>query len=151
MKISGKVFKSNNSCSNNSGIKTCQNCLSTQFWYILHTGIVKFWYILELLHVINNSGPYQNWTILVRPRIEVVKYKMTMMFTSLSQPAGHLGAFLDTQTLKKNPPGHPNIFVRNPKNLNLKLIIEFFHLLMIPMTLFNDIMPYFDEFIHVQC
>ena len=35
------------------------------------------------------------------------------------------------------------------KNLNLKLIIEFFHLLIIPMTLFNDIMPYFDEFIHV--
>ena len=35
------------------------------------------------------------------------------------------------------------------KNLNLKLIIEFFHPLMIPMTLFNDIMPYFDESIHV--
>ena len=35
------------------------------------------------------------------------------------------------------------------KNLNLKLIIEFFHLLIISMTLFNDIMPYFDEFIHV--
>ena len=35
------------------------------------------------------------------------------------------------------------------KNLNLKLIIEFFHLLIIPMTLFNDIMPYFNEFIHV--
>ena len=35
------------------------------------------------------------------------------------------------------------------KNLNLKLMIEFFDLLIIPMTLFNDIMPYFDEFIHV--
>ena len=35
------------------------------------------------------------------------------------------------------------------KNLNLKLIIEFFHLLIIPMTLLNDIMPYFDEFIHI--
>ena len=35
------------------------------------------------------------------------------------------------------------------KNLNLKLIIDFFYLLIIPMTLFNDIMPYFDEFIHV--
>ena len=34
------------------------------------------------------------------------------------------------------------------KNLNLKLIIEFFHLI-IPMTLFNAIMPYFDESIHV--
>ena len=35
------------------------------------------------------------------------------------------------------------------KNLNLKLIIEFFHLLIIPMRLFNDTMPYFDEVIHV--
>ena len=35
------------------------------------------------------------------------------------------------------------------KNPNLKLIIEFVHLLIIPMTLFNDIMPCFDEFIHV--
>ena len=35
------------------------------------------------------------------------------------------------------------------QNLNLKLIIEFSHLLIIPMTLFNAIMPYFDEFIHV--
>ena len=35
------------------------------------------------------------------------------------------------------------------KNLNLKLIIDFFHLFTIPMTLLNDIVPYFDEFIHV--
>ena len=35
------------------------------------------------------------------------------------------------------------------KNVNLKLIIEFFHLLLISMTLFNDTMPYFDGFIHV--
>ena len=55
--------------------------------------------------------------------------------------------------------GHPNPSketLRTPiflcgisKDLNLKLIIEFFHLHIIPMTLFNDIMPYFDEFIHV--
>ena len=31
----------------------------------------------------------------------------------------------------------------------LKLIIEFSYLLIIPMTLIIDIMPYFDEFIHV--
>ena len=30
-----------------------------------------------------------------------------------SKPAGHLGVFLDTQTLKKHPSRHPNIFVRN--------------------------------------
>ena len=53
--------------------------------------------------------------------------------------SGTLGAVLGTQTLKKD-------FVWN---LNLKLIIDFFHLLIIPMTLFNDIIPYFDEFIHV--
>ena len=35
------------------------------------------------------------------------------------------------------------------KSPNLNLIIEFSHLLIIPMTLFNDIMPYCDEFIHV--
>ena len=35
------------------------------------------------------------------------------------------------------------------ENHNFKLIIEFFHLLIIPMTLCNGIMPYFDEFIHV--
>ena len=56
--------------------------------------------------------------------------------------------------------GHPNPLkepLRTPKinlcgiskNLNLKLIINFFHLLIISMTLFKDIMPYFDEFIHV--
>ena len=66
-----------------------------------------------------------------------------------SQPAVRLGAFLDTQTLKKNPSGHPNSLCGISKNLNLKLMIEFFHLLTTPMTLFNDIMPYFDEFKHV--
>ena len=35
------------------------------------------------------------------------------------------------------------------KNPNLKPIIEFFHRLIIPMTLFNDIMPYSDELIYV--
>ena len=56
--------------------------------------------------------------------------------------------------------GHPNPWkepLRTPKSfsveflkkLNLKLIIKFFHLLIIPMTLFNDIMPYFDKLIHV--
>ena len=63
-----------------------------------------------------------------------------------------LPAFLDTQTLKKNPSEvrTPKYFLCGiSKNHNLKLIIEFFYLLKIPMTLFNDIMPYFDEFIHV--
>ena len=34
-------------------------------------------------------------------------------------------------------------------NINLKLIIDCFHLHMIPMNLYKDNMPYFDKFIHV--
>ena len=50
----------------------------------------------------------------------------------------------------KEPLRTPTSFgVEFQKNLNLKLVIEFFHLLMIPMTLYNDIMPYFDEFINL--
>ena len=50
----------------------------------------------------------------------------------------------------KRTPQHTQIFLCGiSKNLNLKLIIEFSHLLLIPMTLINDTMPYFDEFIHV--
>ena len=49
----------------------------------------------------------------------------------------------------KEPSGHPYFLCGISKNLNLKLTIENFHLLIIPIALFNDIMPYFDEFIHV--
>ena len=59
------------------------------------------------------------------------------------------GCLFGHKTLKKNPSGHPNFLCGISKNLNLKLIIEFFDILIIPMTLFNDITPYFDEFIHV--
>ena len=55
-----------------------------------------------------------------------------------------------TPTPLKRSPQDTQIFLGGiSKNPNLKLIIEFFHLLIISMTLFNDIMPYFDEFIHV--
>ena len=55
-----------------------------------------------------------------------------------------------TPKLLKRTPQDTQIFWGGiSKNLNLKFIIEFFHLLIIPMTLFNDIMPNFDEFIHV--
>ena len=56
--------------------------------------------------------------------------------------------------------GHPNPLkepLRTPtflcgisKNVNLNLIIELFHLLLVPMALINDIIPYFDEFIQVH-
>ena len=42
---------------------------------------------------------------------------------------------------KKKPQDTQNVLCGISKNLNLKLIIEFFQLLIIPMTLFNDIMP----------
>ena len=49
----------------------------------------------------------------------------------------------------KMTPQDTQIFLSGiSKNLNLKLIIEFVHLLVIPMTLFNGIMPYFDKFTH---
>ena len=50
---------------------------------------------------------------------------------------------------ERTPQDTPKNLCGISKNLNLKLIIEFFHLYIIPMTLFNDFMPYFDEFIHV--
>ena len=57
--------------------------------------------------------------------------------------------FWTPKPLKRTPKDTQLSLCGISKNLNLKLIIEFFHLLIIPMTLFNDIMPYFDKFIHV--
>ena len=52
--------------------------------------------------------------------------------------------FRTPEPLKRTPKDTQKYLCGISKNLNLKLIIEFF-----PMTLFNDIIPYFDEFIHV--
>ena len=57
--------------------------------------------------------------------------------------------FWTPNPLKRTPQDTQIFLCGISKNLNLKLKIEFCHLLIIPMTLFNDIMPYFDEFIHV--
>ena len=57
--------------------------------------------------------------------------------------------FWTPKPLKRTPQDTQIFLCGISKNPNLKLIIEFFHLLIIPMTLFNDIMPYFDEFMHV--
>ena len=56
--------------------------------------------------------------------------------------------FWTPKPLKRTPQDTRSFLCWISKNLNLKLVIELFHLLMIPMTLINDIMPYFDEFIH---
>ena len=57
--------------------------------------------------------------------------------------------FWTPKRLKRTPQDTQFFKFGISKNLNLKLIIEFFHLLIIPMTLINDIMPYFDKSIHV--
>ena len=57
--------------------------------------------------------------------------------------------FWTPKPLKRTPQDTQIFLCGISKNPNLKLIIEFFHLLIIPMTLFNDIMPYFHESIHV--
>ena len=50
----------------------------------------------------------------------------------------------------KNTPQDTQIFLRGIfKNVSLKHIIEFFHLYIIPMTLYKDKMTYLYEFIHV--
>ena len=51
--------------------------------------------------------------------------------------------------LKRTPQDTQIFLCGISKNLNPKLIIEFFHILITPMSWFNDIMPYFDEFTHV--
>ena len=57
--------------------------------------------------------------------------------------------FWTPKPLKSTPQDTQIFCVEFLKNLNFKLIIEFFYLLIMPMTLINDIMPYFDKFIHV--
>ena len=57
--------------------------------------------------------------------------------------------FWTPKPLKRTPQDTQIFLCGISKNLFLKLIIEFFHILIIPMTLFNNIMPYFDEFIQV--
>ena len=59
------------------------------------------------------------------------------------------GCLFGHRNPKKNPSRHSISLCGISKNVNLKLIIQFFHLLIIPMALFNDIIPYFDEFIYV--
>ena len=46
---------------------------------LVRDGITQYWHVLELLHVINNSGTFQTCTILVCTRIEVVKNTITLI------------------------------------------------------------------------
>ena len=57
--------------------------------------------------------------------------------------------FWTPKPLKRTPQDTQISLCGISKNLNLKLIIEFHHLLIVPLILSNGIMPYFDELIHV--
>ena len=60
-----------------------------------------------------------------------------------------LGVFLDAQTLKKHPSAHPQICVRNFLKCQSQAYNWFFHLHIILIPLYKDIMPCFDEFVNV--
>ena len=77
-----------------------------------------------------------------------LEFRIVTLYTILaSRASGCL--FGHPKPYKKHPSGHPNCFVRNFWNVNLKHIFELFHLHIIPITLYKDIMPYFDKFTHV--
>ena len=98
---------------------------------------------------LNIWGRFMGWIPINTSGLFFSKYALATKVVSSAWPAGCLGVFLHTQTLKNQPSGHP-IFLRGISwIINLKLIIEFFHLHTVPMTLYKDIMPYFDKFIHV--
>ena len=98
--------------------------------------------------MIDNRSVGCNWFSIMKLQLIPNPTKNTQQSSidpsAWSQPAGSLVAFL------KRTPQDTQIFLCGiSKNPNLKLIIEFFHLFIIPMTLFKDIMLYFDEFIHI--
>ena len=75
---------------------------------------------------------------------------MQITLLGMVLPSRASGCLFGHPNPKKEPLRTPNFFsVEFPKISISKLIIEFFQFLIIPMTLFNDIMPYFDELIHV--
>ena len=57
-------------------------------------------------------------------------------------------SFWTPKPLKSTSQDTQNLLLGTSKNVNLKYIIDFCHLHLIPMTLYNNIMPYFDIFIH---
>ena len=89
-----------------------------------------------------------------RPRVKkYVHFKIPKGVHTVKHGLSQQGVWVPFWTPKplKRTPQDTQIFLCGiSKNLNLKLLIEFFHLLIIPMALFNDIMHYFDEFIHVK-
>ena len=75
-------------------------------------------------------------------------YKIRATFIHGLSQQGVWVPFWTPKPLKRTPQDTQIFLCEISKNLYLKLIIEFFHLFTIPMTLFNDIMHHFDELIH---
>ena len=76
------------------------------------------------------------------------KHRTSKLLHGLSQQ-GICVPFWTPKPLKSTPQDTHIFLWRISKNVNLKHIIEFFHLNIIPMILYKNIMPYFDKFIHV--
>ena len=75
-----------------------------------------------------------------------LKYAQFMLNTRLSQQG--IWVSFGHPNPKTAPRRTPKCFYEELlKNFNLKQIIEFFHLCIIPLTLYKDIMPYFVKFI----
>ena len=103
------------------------SCGSMSVWYCVATIVEHSFSSANVLHV--KSNPYDN-----------------NLWHGLSQQ-GVWVPFWTPKPLKRTPQD-TQIFLCGISK-NLKLIIEFFYLLVIPMTLFNDIRPYLNESIHV--
>ena len=67
---------------------------------------------------------------------------------SLSQQ-GVWVSFWTPKNLKKHPSGHPKHFMKNFLKCQSQAYNWIFYLHIIPMTMYKDIVPYFDKFIHV--
>ena len=91
----------------------------------------------------------EQWLLVVGIQDDAIKVRYRL-FQVLDHGLSRLGVFLDTQTLKKAPLRTPNFFCEEFLKMSISSIkIEYFHLHIISMILYKDIMLYFDKFIYV--
>ena len=116
--------------------------------YLLRRGkYVAFFVLVKLTCLMYDTSTRQT---LLAPHSKGTQVPANTQIYTMFLASRASGCLFGHPNTWKEPPQDTQIFLCGiSKNLNLKLIIECFHLLIIPMTLFNDIMPYFDEFIHV--
>ena len=95
------------------------------------------------INVMLNSKDVSEYLKISADGLEVRKNNFQCLTHGLSQQ-GVWVPFWTPKPLKRTPQDPQNVLCGISKNLNLKLIVEFFHLLFIPMTLFK-----FYEYMHV--